>query len=95
MSRKPPSPKATNAKPGAVKQPARKSVVMPAGTSLTQADTPPLGGTRWCTYCLGPRDATGGMWMILSGGATRRWLCLSCASKHRPFAGAAASSVSP
>ncbi|NBQ81711.1 MAG: translation initiation factor IF-1 [Betaproteobacteria bacterium] len=28
--------------------------------------------------------------MILHGGATQRWLCLTCAAKHRPYSASAA-----
>ncbi|NDH32380.1 MAG: hypothetical protein EBX68_04915 [Betaproteobacteria bacterium] len=73
-----------------VEAPIKKTVPMPIGASLAVADTPAMGSTRWCTYCLGPKDAIGGMWMILHGGATQRWLCLTCAAKHRPYSASAA-----
>ena len=94
MSRKTPNSKTNITRRDAAPPPVRKSVAMPPGSSLVEADTPPMGATRWCTYCLGPRDSTGGMWMILIGGATRRWLCLNCAAKHRPFSASVASKAS-
>jgi len=85
MKQKPSPPKRARPAPSLVDAPVRKTVSMPFGSTLELADTPSMEGTRWCTYCLGPKNADGGMWMILQGGITRRWLCVACALKHRPF----------
>ena len=84
MKQKPSPPKRARPAPSLVDAPVRKTVAMPFGSTLELADTPSMEGTRWCTYCLGPKNADGGMWMILQGGITRRWLCVACAAKHRP-----------
>ncbi len=85
MKQKPSPPKRARPAPTLIDAPIRKTVSMPFGSTLELADTPSMEGTRWCTYCLGPKNADGGMWMILQGGITRRWLCVACAAKHRPF----------